>query len=318
MLHKSTFLVAVLFAISSAQAQYVIGFEDLEVPESGYFNGSVNHSGTLSQTERFDYTSEVGVFRVYYTPENGYDYWSGTAYSNQTDLETADWTNFSAYADYPNGGGAEGTDNYAIGYMYNADTVSFQLVTCQCYPAILGMYVSNSVWAYRYMAGTDGSGFGMYETGDYYKLIFKNLGSPEKIVEFYLADFTNGNSYIIDDWTWVDLSTLGICISLEISYETSDPWTPTYYCADEMQVDYTSEIENVVKNEIQIFPNPVSSLLTVNSDFMVYSLEIKDLSGRIQKTEHSNVVSVADLSPGIYFATIHTAEGQFTRKFIKQ
>ena len=325
---KKKLLTTVIFIAFShfyAISQNVVDFESLPVPESGYFNGSSEHSGTVGSTERFDFGDNGVIFRVFYTLENGYDYWSGTAYSNQTDLTTADWTNFSAYANYPDGGGHENSSNYAIGYMYNSDTIRFELPVCFTgHPEISGAYLTNSVWAYHYMNGTDGSGAGTYETGDYYKLIFKSLDVNSQYTgrsaEFYLADFTNGNSYIVDDWTWVDLSALGEIYGLEITYETNDSWTPSYYCMDNLIFDYVSGAKREKKDLFTIFPNPATNFVKI-LNIKEFDVSVSDISGKIIIEKFNCfdgiILPLINLSKGIYFINIKTENETVIKKIIK-
>lgn len=305
-------------------AQTFIDFEDLEVPEIGYFNGSTLHSGTIGSTETFEYTSFTGIFNVSYTLDDGFDYWSGTAYSNQTDLETADWTNFSAYANYPDGGGANNSDNYGFGYMYNSDTIRFDIPICDCEIIVYGAYIANSVWTYHYINGSDGSGTGTYTTGDYYKLIFRGLEYDGTYtgdeVEFYLTDFTNGNSNIISDWTWVDLTSLDNPAQIEILYSTSDEWTPSYFCIDDISIDY---IDNISENKnlgANIYPNPATDYIIIkNSDNS--EISISDVTGKIlfKTTSDSDnfKINTSDFKTGIYFVTLKSNNQIYTQKFVK-
>jgi len=325
----STFLVVLFFCSTNfVEAQNVIDFEDLTVPVSGYFNGSTLHSGTIGSTEKFEYSSQSGIFKVYYTLENGYDYWSGTAYSNQTNLTTADWTNFSAYANYPNGGGANNSANYGFSYMWNpnfvqpfSDTISFALPTCNCLTSLKGIYVTNTVWNYHYINGTDGSGTGKYTTGDYYKIIFKSLNLDNSFtgrqVEFYLADFTNGNSNIISNWTFVDLSELGETYKIEMVYESSDEWTPSYFCFDNIELEYINEILESEKSNLEIYPNPTSDFIYIKN-IEKKNIKIYDISGRIldEIFVENQKIDFSNFKAGIYFISVETENGIKTQKII--
>jgi len=334
-LNKVLFLVMFLiFSVfpTFVKSQTATDFEDLVVPEAGFFNGQTQHSGVVGSTEVFEYYSGTGIFRVSYTLENGYNYWSGTAYSNQTDLVTPDWTNFSAYANYPNGGGANGSSNYAFGYMWNpnfvqpfSDTIRFQIPTKHDVN-INGLYVTNSVWNFHYINGTDGSGAGKYSDGDFYKLIFRGLDFDGNFlgseVEFFLADFTNGNSIIINDWTWVDLSALENASVLEIVFESSDEWTPSYYCIDNIDVTYSGEVnifENTEKS-VNIFPNPAKDLISI-SNSKSSNIQIFDITGKIIFTATSNsdnfTINISDFEKGIYIIDIKNSKTSFSEKFIK-
>ena len=62
-------------------------------------------------------------------------------------------------------------------------------------------------------------------------------------IDFYLADFRfadNADDYILDDWTFVDLSSLGAVSSLEFTMTTTDVGqfganTPLYFAIDNIQ-----------------------------------------------------------------------------------
>jgi hypothetical protein len=80
---------------------------------------------------------------------------------------------------------------------------------------------------------------------DWFKLIIKGIdseGGYSGTVEFYLADFRYANNdldYISDDWTWVDLSSLGDVTGLEFSMASSDTYygymnTPSYFAMDNL------------------------------------------------------------------------------------
>jgi hypothetical protein len=60
---------------------------------------------------------------------------------------------------------------------------------------------------------------------------------PTGKVEFYLADFRNGKSLIVKDWTYVDLSSLKLVDRIKCTLTSSDNGdygmnTPGYFCID--------------------------------------------------------------------------------------
>ena len=117
---KTKLLITLLFITNTIIAQN-IGFESLTVPASGYFNGSTEYSGSGNE-EVITYEEDIANFHVNYTDTGAYDYWSGFAYTNQTDLNTASYTNYSAYS---SNGGANNSNNYVIAYLYEADEITF-------------------------------------------------------------------------------------------------------------------------------------------------------------------------------------------------
>ncbi len=211
------FFFYALFATFFAYSQSIVDFEALQVPASGYFNGSTQYTGNGS-TQTINYSDNGLNLFVNYTDAGSYDYWSGFAYSNQTDLTTASYTNYSAYS--PNGGGTNNSSNYVIAYSYSGDEILFDNTV-----SISSLDITNAVCTYHYMNGSDGSGIGTFEAGDFFKITITGVladGTDGGTVNFYLADFTNGNNYIIDDWTTVDLSSLGQIKGLKFQLSSSD------------------------------------------------------------------------------------------------
>ena len=211
-----------------------------------------------------------------------------------------------------------------VNYVNNTDTVSFDCPLC-FNTEITGAYFTNTVWAYHYMNGSDGSGTGTYETGDYYKLIFKGLDANFDYngleTEFFLADFTNGNSYIIEDWTWVDLSELGQSFSMEISYETMDAFTPSYYCMDNLSFSLISEIVDNNIPEINIFPNPCVDFINIEN-IENTKISLTDISGKIlfekNNCSQREQINLIDFNSGIYILNIISDDYSISKKIFKQ
>ena len=319
---KNLFLTSVLIAISffALNAQTIVDFESLTVPAEGYYNGSTDHSGNINSTESFYYSDNGADFSITYTLGDGYDYWNGFAYSNQTDLTTANWTNYSAYA--TPAGGYNNSNNYAFSYLFFGigDTIIFSENV-----NINKFYVTNSTWAYHYMNGTDGTGTGTYTTGDSLTLVIKgilaNNSYTEDSVSFYLADFTDGNSFITDNWTEVNLNSLGSVKGLKIDLYSSDSWTPAYVCIDNIVYNSPSNISKNKSLNISIYPNPANDIINI-SNITNSEITISCISGKViySKTNCNKIekINLSDLTPGIYFVTIKNRDGIFTKKFIKQ
>lgn len=239
-------VILFLFTIFGAHAA-VVTFDDNPLGNNTHYGGAGSgQSGFTSGDAYFDHTAEA------YS-------WSGFTYSNETDTVTAGYTNqFSAIT----GGGVNGSANYGIGYVpldyvggtYDPipQTASFGAVTGEDYnTTITGTYFTNTT--YSYLSMQDGDSFAKKFGGDsgndadYYKLIIKGIGDDGNYtgtVDFYLADFRfddNSMDYIVNDWTWVDLSGLGDVVGLEFSIDSSDAGayginTPAYFAMDSMNV----------------------------------------------------------------------------------
>jgi hypothetical protein len=239
------FYLVVLFAfftVNQLKAQSVAKFDDLLLSSGKYWNGS-DLSGSFKSG---DFT-----FLNNFTQSQWGDYWDGFAYSNITDNKTVGYGNqYSAIT----GNGYEGSANYAVCYPSPYGTVNFTSPT-----KLSGFYVTNSTYAYWSMKNGDlyAKKFGG-ESGndpDYFKLMIEALDADSKPVDtvyFYLADFRsidNSKDYILDKWTWVDLSEMKAASKVRFSLSSSDTgtWgmnTPAYFCIDnfngEKPYDYKS------------------------------------------------------------------------------
>lgn len=262
-LFSTGLLLSLALNCAFAQNQYVADFENLSVPASGYYDGSTDHSGTMDAPEAFDYSSQGAGFTVYFTESSdGYSYWTGMAYSNQTDLETADYTNYSAYA--APAGGVDGSDNYGIFFPSwgLADSVVFDAPVDP-----VGVYITNSVWAYHYIMGTDGVGTGTYEAGDYFTLTISAYDGDDTFlnsVDVNLADYTGGAEDVIDNWQWVDLTSLENVSHIKFALSSSDSWTPTYFCMDNLSYETATGIAANLETTPDVYPNPFNDYVTVS------------------------------------------------------
>ncbi|MFM2394155.1 MAG: hypothetical protein RLZZ546_2137, partial [Bacteroidota bacterium] len=183
---------------------------------------------------------------------------------------------------------------------------------------INGLYITNSTYAALSMKNGDAfsKAFGGI-TGkdpDFFLLTIKkwNDGILQKdSINFYLADYRfsdDSKDYIIDKWTYLDLSALGRVDSLQFSLSSSDNGafgmnTPSYFCIDEVSTAdglvKTPEIEFGVEN--LVFPN--ISCDKISLKYLIENIEIYDISG-IKKYENKDAVNEIDISSfskGEYF-----------------
>ncbi|MBI5219991.1 MAG: DUF4465 domain-containing protein [Bacteroidia bacterium] len=265
------FLLVISFfsLISKTEAQTLSTFENLTLPADSFWNGS-DYSG--------GFTNGAGYFVNSFTDwGGGITSWAGYAYSNMKDTTTPGYANqYSAFA----GSGFGGSSNFAIGYCY--PTTKIKLNESQRPKVVEGFYVSNTTYAV--IAMRDGDAYCKIFGGvtgndpDWFKLSVWGYhnGAPTDTVAFYLADYrfaNNDSDYIVKDWRWVDLASLGNIDSIEMVLSSTDNGqygmnTPAYYCMDNLTVDYLPELEH------QITANCLNScqfnyfrLDTVFSDF---------------------------------------------------
>jgi hypothetical protein len=212
----------------------VATFDDLALTPNSYWNGSDGSGG---------FTSGDAYFLNGYNATWGS--WDGWAYSNMTDTTTPGWGNqYSAIT----GGGVNGSANYGVAYdggawgMASPPNASFGASTGEDYDTtISGAFFTNTT--YSYLSMQDGDGYvTAFDSGDWQKMVITGIDSlgnyTANKVEFYLADYTSANSddwYIVDDWTFVSMASLGDIIGFEIDFEGSQvDMVPAYAAMDDL------------------------------------------------------------------------------------
>lgn len=74
-----------------------------------------------------------------------------------------------------------------------------------------------------------------------------------------------------------------------------------------------------INNDIKVYPNPVSDILTIVTTSKINNVEIYDISGkRIEVNVNDNKIDVRNLSGGVYIIIIETRNGKITKQFIKK
>jgi len=311
------------FLVFNAKAQSVANFEDLTLAPESYWNGS-DQSGSFKSGEK---GGEITLINSY-NPD--WQSWSGFAYSNTTDVTTAGYSNqYSAIT----GKGYDGSSNYSVCYPSPSAELGFTLPG-----KIMGFYVTNSTYTYLSMKNGDqfAKKFGG-DTGndpDYLRLMIEALNTDGKAVDtvyFYLADFRftdNSKDYILNKWTWVDLSELKVTNKLRFSLSSSDNSygfmnTPGYFCLDNLNYEILTTIHEVLEIKASVFPNPFTDQISISGIHDKAEVTISNLLGKTVH-EYSNISNnqilnnLQDLKSGVYFMNISDGKNQFTTKLIKK
>jgi hypothetical protein len=224
-------LLAILGISALAPASEIVDFEDVDLAPNSYYNGSDFAGGFHSGGIDFETT---------FVDAGTYTYWSGVAVSNMADRETAGFTNqYSVYTpDTPAGNTfAVATGESEIRLPAPAEFESIDLAnTTYAY-----LSIRDGDWFNDKFGGEDGL------EQDWFKLILTGKdaeGSVTGTVEFYLADYRpsgTADDYIVDEWTTVDLASLGEVSAVEFSWDSSDKGsyginTPAYVAFDNVTV----------------------------------------------------------------------------------
>jgi hypothetical protein len=230
-------LAVAALALPAAAAGGVSTFEDVGVGAEGYWFPAVTttfRSGAASFTQEY---TDFGIPGCC---------WTGWTVSSVTDNVTPGFGNqYSAFA----GGGQGGSAQYGIAFPGDA-TVRFD--TPQ---SLAGAWFTNTTYAATSMR--DGDGFAKRFGGatgsdpDFLRLTIIGLdggGAATGSVDFLLADYRFADTamdYIVSDWTYVDLSSLGPVAALGFSLASTDNGafgmnTPAYFAMDDLAVAVTA------------------------------------------------------------------------------
>lgn len=229
---KSIWTIVVLVNIVSPAVASIADFDELSLAPDSCWNGDEGSGG---------FTSGSAYFENYY--DTVYGMWGGFAYSNKTDTLAQGWD--AQYNAIP-GTGQAGSANYAIAYQdsFNNITPTFHLDQSR---VISSIRVTNSNYTYYSMLYGDlfAKKFGGQTGDDPDWFLLEIIGKDEQgqttgTIPFYLADFRftdNGADYIVDDWTEVDLTSLGLVKTVQFQLSSSDTgdWgmnTPAYFALD--------------------------------------------------------------------------------------
>jgi len=177
--------------------------------------------------------------------------WDGMTYSSVNDTMTSGFGN--QYAVYGDGMGMGDTGSYAISFQ---PFTPRSVVTLPVATTVQGFYANNTTYAALAMLNGEGPARAFTTaSNDWFKLTIEGLDVSDSslgTVDFLLADYTGTTGSVVDDWTFVDLSSLGSNVSkLAFSLSSTDngTWgmnTPNYFAMDDLTVATIPESGTIV------------------------------------------------------------------------
>jgi hypothetical protein len=88
-----------------------------------------------------------------------------------------------------------------------------------------------------------------------------------------------------------------------------------------IRVDIKNDAFENIDKTVKIYPNPTSSIINIESDFTINSIELYDMQGRNLETRQMNetrtAIDISTKSNGVYFLKIKTDHGSKVMKIIK-
>lgn len=304
-------------------AQTTADFENYDLEPGDALNGS-SGSGGFQSGNLFLPNS--------YNPD--FNAWSGWAISATTDVTTPGFMNdLSAIT-----GSGYNSTAYAVSFASPQSVI--ELEGAAAGGAVEGMYVTNGT--YPYLSMLEGDGFAKKfggESGDdpdfFLLTIKKYLGGELSTdsINFYLADYRfedNSQDYIVDEWTYVDLSPLGNADSLQFTMSSTDNGmfgmnTPAYFCIDDLttlDMPVSTRQAALPPESLEVFPNPATA--TWYADWSLpakATATLTSINGQVlqsfQLRPGTNAIEALTLPAGIYLLHLQTPEGFLAQKLIK-
>lgn len=161
-----------------------------------------------------------------------------------------------------------------------------------------------------------------------YGLTFENLIAEypgNEIIGYWVID--HPAAYFGDDFSYETSVTVPYYGSYEIYWhEESGPFSLSSECSDDSNpitihfVDpIYSDIKINEKDDIIIFPNPITDVLNIVSESTIQSYQILDINGRIIKTGDgaTSQLDLSDIAPGVYLMKFILTESINIVKFVK-
>ena len=301
------------------------GFENFNLAPDEFLNGSDGSGGF--ETDGYFLPNQ-------FTDAGGYTYWSGWAISSMTDTTTPGFLNeYSCIA----GSGADNSTTYATSFVLGESVVRTPFIN-DPWTFVSSIDVNNSTYAYLSMLEGDNYAkkFGGLngDDPDFFLLTIKGYLNDTLVndsIDFYLADFRfddNYMDYIVNEWTTIDLMSLGQVDSLSFTLSSSDVGafgmnTPAYFCLDNLVTGYIfGANEKLINADFSIFPNPATQYLSIDwKEFLNAKAFIFSATGQLVLQSPLayglQTIDVNALPPGLYFLKIQTDEGWVSQRFVK-
>lgn len=343
---QAFFLIFLTVALN-AQTTFVSNFEGVILPDyhNQVYNDSTSNAGGFHNGHAFFPTFWNGSWK------GG---WVASAMHDSSTAGIANQYGCAAFKGYNN------SNIFAVGTTQNKLTL--RLTDSLIGKNVSGFYVCNSTYAYKSMkyGSTNAKKFGD-TTGthcacaqgsypDWFKLTIKRYYNDtlrNDTAEVYLADFRYANTsqdYILNTWTWINLSTLGgkdsllgRADSLEFYLSSSDNGTsgmntPPYFCIDNLTLSTVTltAVENYTEeNTLNVYPNPANNFTEIvySTPSAVYvSMKIIDVTGREMAAQNMRSftginkfkIDVSAFPAGVYYVILNKNGSVLTRKLITQ
>lgn len=267
----------------------VATLEDVELPEDSHMPQFTKEDEEAMGFQSGDFWFDMYVMSDYAT-------WWGYGVANHTSTVYKD---FDDQFNSCTGKGAGGSGNYGVAYVSDYMGPVYVTLTTDEMTVVPGIQVTNSAWGFTSMANGDAIAK-QFGKGDWFKLTATGHDDDGNITgtkEFYLADCRSEDNtewFILNDWAFMDLSSLGKVRQISFTLSSSDngTWgmnTPAYFCYDNLGCEGTEETPKGNYNDV------VTAIGNVSTPTAA-SVQRFDLQGRQMKAAQRgiNIIRTAD------------------------
>lgn len=140
-----------------------------------------------------------------------------------------------------------------------------------------------------------------------------------------------GNLLVAEDtgnnYNWYECNNPDLVVATTATYAPSQNGSyfvivEGEFCSSKSAcVDFIlSNNDDLLKENIRIFPNPTLDMLNIESNIAIEQISIKNILGALQSINKTNtsIIDLGSFANGIYFIEIKTAQGTLISKVIKQ
>ncbi len=208
-------------------------------------------------------------------------------------------------------GSGYNSDKYAVAYTSSYTPADVFPETGNPTETIKGVYVTNNLWTYQVIINGDSyaTAFGG-ESGndpDYFRIKASGFNENDEEIDsafFYLADYRfddNSLDYVVTDWQYFDLSSLGEVSKIRFSvegtkYNQSGLVTPAYFCMDNFNDNApVVDLPPVVINDTSILLTANENEISINLLDLVSDPDNDDAE-IVFSFESGNDANIADFS----------------------
>lgn len=247
----SVFAIVLLLGLGGPAGAATLDFEDLgqnlPIGPNDFYDGRSAYDP--NDEDATDFSSQGATFNNDFDDFGGGCCWQGWSYSQTDDTGTSGPGN--QYSAIP-GAGVGGSATYGVGFAGGVvGTTGLVTITLDQASTVSGAWITNTTWGALAMlqgddfakqfggaSGTDPDFFALTISG------YDTSGSLTGAIEFLLADYRfedDSEDYVVVDWTFVDLSGLGVVETLDFTLESSDTDfgfinTPSYFALDDLVI----------------------------------------------------------------------------------